>query len=90
MTPAEQLAYIKQLEQQVLDAPKPREISVKISDTTGAIVVSGLAGRWPTTLYRSSWQRLLTNEVGSLILSFIKENDDAITKVMTAAGKTDH
>ena len=50
MTPAEQLAYIKQLEQQVLDAPKPREISVKISDTTGAIVVSGLAGRWPTTL----------------------------------------
>lgn len=69
--------------------PKPREISVKLSDTTGSIVVSGLSGRFPTTLYRSSWKRLLTAEVAKLILTFIKDNDAAITAAMTAAGKTD-
>jgi len=69
--------------------PKPRDITVKLSDTTGSIVVSGLSGRFPTTLYRSSWKRLLTKEVASLILTFIQENDAAITATMKAAGKAD-
>ena len=69
--------------------PKPRAITVKLSETTGSIVVSGLSGRFPTTLYRSSWKRLLTKDVASLILTFIQENDEEITKVMAAAGKID-
>jgi len=69
--------------------PKPRTVTVKLSETTGSIVVSGLSGRFPTTLYRSSWKRLLTPEIAKLILTFIIENDQLITDTMTAAGKTD-
>lgn len=70
--------------------PKPRAITVKLSDTTGAIVVSGLSGRFPTTLYRSSWRKLFTKEIAALVLDFIEEHDAAITAAMTKAGKTDH
>jgi len=87
MTKAQLEAAVKALE---AAQPAPRKITVKLSDTTGSIVVSGLSGRFPTTLYRSSWKRLLTKEVASLILTFIEENDEAITAVMTANGKTDH
>ena len=90
MTKAQQLEYIQSLELQIKAQPKPRAITVKLSDATGAIVVSGLSGRFPTTLYRSSWKRLLTKEVATLILTFIQENDAEITKVMLANGKTDH
>jgi len=94
------MATVKELEEKLakLEAananlvaaqPKPRDITVKLSETTGSIVVSGLSGRFPTTLYRSSWKRLLTPEVAKLILTFIVENDAAITATMTAAGKTD-
>ena len=87
---AELIAKIQSLELQIAKQPKPREVTVKISDNTGAIVVSGLAGRYPTTLYRSSWHRLLSEEITTLILTFIKDNDEAITKAMTKAGKVDH
>ena len=91
MTEAQKLEYIQSLELQVQNSkPKAREVTVKLSEATGAVVVSGLSGRFPTTLYRSSWKRLLTKEVASLILTFIKENDVEITKAMTAAGKVDH
>ena len=89
MTKAQQLEYIQELELKIKNQPKPREITVKLSDTTGAIVVSGLSGRFPTTLYRSSWKRLFTKEVITMILTFIQENDEEITKVMVANGKTD-
>jgi hypothetical protein len=87
MTKAQLQAAVAALE---AAQPAPRKITVKLSDTTGSIVVSGLSGRFPTTLYRSSWKRLLTKEVASLILTFIQENDDEITRVMTANGKADH
>lgn len=89
MTKAQQIEYIQELELKIKNQPKPREITVKLSDTTGAIVVSGLSGRFPTTLYRSSWKRLFTKEVITMILTFIQENDEEITKVMVANGKTD-
>ena len=89
MTETQMLERIQSLELQVANQPKPREITVKVSETTGAVVVSGLASRFPTTLYRSSWKRLLTNDVGTLILTFIKDNEVAITKAMVANGKTD-
>jgi len=91
MTEAQMLERIQSLELQVESSkPKPKTVTVKLSESTGAIVVSGLAGRFPTTLYRSSWKRLLTKEVAQLILSFIKDNDAEITKAMTEAGKVDH
>ena len=86
MSKAELQAMVAKLE---ADQSKPREITVKLSPTTGSIVVSGLSGRFPTTLYRSSWKRLLTKDVATLILAFIEDNDAEITKVMLAAGKTD-
>ena len=87
MTKAELEAYVASLESKIADQPKPREVTVKLSPTTGAIIVSGLSGRFPTTLYRSSWRRLLTNDVAKLILEFIQANDKAITEAMTKAGK---
>ena len=90
MTEAQMLERIQSLELQVANQPKPREITVKVSETTGAVVVSGLAGRFPTTLYRSSWKRLLTKDVAALILTFIRDNEVEITKAMVANGKTDH
>jgi len=86
MNKAELQALVAKMES---NQPKPRTITVKLSETTGSIVVSGLSGRFPTTLYRSSWKRLLTKDVASLILTFIEEHDEEITKVMIAAGKTD-
>jgi len=94
------MATVKELEAQIakleatnanLEAsqPKPKDITVKVSPTTGIIVVSGLAGRYPTTLYRSSWKRLLTQPVAKLILNYIEENDEEITKIMGEAGKVD-
>ena len=86
----EKLAQLEAANANLIAAqPKPRDITVKLSDTTGSIVVSGLSGRFPTTLYRSSWKRLLTKEVATLILTFIKDNDEAITATMKAAGKVD-
>ncbi len=90
MTESQMLERIQSLELQVANQPKPREITVKVSETTGAVVVSGLAGRFPTTLYRSSWKRLLTKDVAELILTFIRDNEVEITKAMVANGKTDH
>ena len=90
MTEAQMLERIQSLELQVAVKNKPKTVTVKLSEATGAIVVSGLAGRFPTTLYRSSWQRLLTKEVATLILTYIQDNEAEITKGMLAAGKTDH
>ena len=89
-TEADLLAKIESLELQIHRQATPKNVTVKVSETTGAIVVSGLAGRFPTTLYRSSWKRLLTKDVASLILTFIKENETEITYAMTKAGKIDH
>ena len=85
MSKADLVAMVANLE---ANAPKPRTITVKVGEK-GGIVVSGLSGRFPTTLYRTSWQRLLTKEAATLILTFIQENEVEITKVMLANGKTD-
>ena len=90
MTEAQMLERIQSLELQVAVKNKPKTGTVMLSEATGAIVFSGLAGRFPTTLYRSSWQRLLTKEVATLILTYIQDNEAEITTVMLAAGKTDH
>ena len=69
--------------------PNPRELTLKVSETTGVISLGGIGGRFPVSLYRSSWQRLFTPEVAKWILEWIKENDKLITDTMKANGKTD-
>ena len=87
MSETEKNDYIKSLEAKVADMPKPKDITVKISENTGCIVVGGLTGRYPVSLYRSIWKRLLTKQVADIILKFIKEHDAEITATMTKAGK---
>jgi len=86
MTKAQMQAAILALEAQV---PGPREVTVKISDKTGVIVVSGLTGRNPISLYRSTWRRLFTQPIIEKILAFLDENDEKITNEMAAHGKVD-
>ena len=85
-------AKVAELEQAnanlVASQPKPKAITVKLGEK-GGVVVSGLSGRFPTTLYRTSWQRLLTKEIATLVLTYIKDNEAEITKVMLANGKHD-
>lgn len=55
---------------QALDATKQGKLTLKISEK-GGLSLYGL-GRWPTTLYRSQWQRLL--EYAPTIQEFIRVN----------------
>ncbi len=54
-----------------LKGQRSRGITLKVSEK-GALSVYGL-GRFPVTLYKEQWQRLL--EVADDIRAFLKEND---------------
>ncbi len=51
-------------------------VSVKVSEK-GAVSVYGL-GRFPVTLYKEQWSRLL--DMAEDIRAFIRENDDKLKK----------
>lgn len=51
-------------------AQQPKALSLKVSDK-GALSVYGL-GRFPVTLYRGQWERLLTH--ADVISRFIRDN----------------
>ena len=53
----------------------PRKLSMKVSDK-GALSVYGL-GRFPVTLYRGQWERLITAQAE--ISAFIEANADRLT-----------
>ncbi|MBL6989008.1 MAG: hypothetical protein ISR65_04495 [Bacteriovoracaceae bacterium] len=53
---------------------KTKEITFKVSQK-GAVSVYGM-GRFPVTLYKEQWQRLLERKDD--ILSFIDENSDSL------------
>ena len=55
-------------------APKPKEISMKVSPK-GGLSVYGM-GRFPVTLYKEQWIRL--KEKKEDILSFIDEHDSEL------------
>ncbi len=63
---AENRALREQMEQR-----KPGQLRLKVSEK-GAVSVYGL-GRFPVTLYKEQWLRLL--DYGEEIRSFIREND---------------
>ena len=59
-TKTEMEARIKELEAQAEAKNGAGTVTFKVSQK-GALSVYGL-GRWPTTLYRSQWERLLEHE----------------------------
>ncbi len=56
------------------DKKKPRDISFKVSQK-GAVSAYGL-GRFPVTLYKEQWHRLLDQK--EELLEFISENEDSL------------
>ena len=69
--------------------PAPKTMTIKVSEKTGCIIIGGLTGRYPISLYRSTLQLLFTPENASTVLTFMEENEELITNTMAANGKTD-
>jgi hypothetical protein len=61
-------------ENERLKGQRTRGISLKVSEK-GGVSVYGL-GRFPVTLYKEQWTRLL--DMADDIRAFIKENDDKL------------
>jgi hypothetical protein len=80
MNPEDLQAEIERLkaENEALKTSRPAKgaISIKVSEK-GAVSVYGL-GRFPVTLYREQWERLLQSSED--IRKFIAENEDRLKK----------
>jgi len=78
MTEEELRAEIERLkaENEALKAPASGQISLKVSEK-GGVSVYGL-GRFPVTLYKEQWEKLLT--MSDEIKKFIKKNDRLLKK----------
>lgn len=75
-TPEEEIARLR-AENEDLKKKKSgvKELSYKVSQK-GAVSVYGM-GRFPVTLYKEQWLRLLAKK--DEILEFITENEDSLT-----------
>lgn len=69
----EELARLR-AENAALKSKGPKELSCKVSDK-GGVSVYGL-GRFPVTLYKEQWTRLL--DFGGQIRAFIDDNSDKL------------
>ena len=67
MTKEQLIAHIAALQS------NPRKLTMKVSEK-GALSVYGL-GRFPVTLYRGQWERLIEETTTDAIRAFIKAND---------------
>ena len=67
-------AIIDALQAKLALANKPRKLTLKVSDK-GAVSVYGM-GRFPVTLYRGQWERLLSAH--EEITSFIQANEGVL------------
>lgn len=72
MTSEQLIALITQMA-----AQPARKLSFKVTDK-GGLSVYGL-GRFPTTLYRSQWERLLAPDTVVAIEAFMKANASLLT-----------
>ena len=68
-------AEIDRLSALLAKATKPRKLTLKVSDK-GAISAYGM-GRFPVTLYRQQWERLLAS--ADEIQSFIEANASVLS-----------
>lgn len=69
------LARIAELEAQVTAAKAPKPVKLKVSEK-GAVSVYGL-GRFPVTLYKGQWEKLLAE--AEAIKAFIEANQSRLT-----------
>jgi hypothetical protein len=79
MSEQDLLAEIERLKSENENLKKPVSrgvVSFKVSDK-GAVSVYGL-GRFPVTLYKEQWEKLLDQADG--ILQFINDNDSRLKK----------
>ena len=60
-----------------LRAQGQSKLMLKVS-TKGALSVYGM-GRWPVTLYREQWARLLDKDMVQLIQDFIEAHDGELS-----------
>jgi hypothetical protein len=63
-------------ENEALKRPTRGQISIRVSEK-GGVSVYGL-GRFPVTLYKEQWEKLLAS--ADMIKSFIQENDRLLKK----------
>jgi hypothetical protein len=76
-TEAELQAELERLRAENESLKRPRgQVALKVSEK-GALSVYGM-GRFPVTLYREQWEKLL--EMKDVILHFIQENDHLLKK----------
>jgi hypothetical protein len=76
-TESELQAELERLRAENESLKRPRgQMSLKVSEK-GALSVYGM-GRFPVTLYREQWEKLL--EMKDVILHFIQENDRLLKK----------
>jgi hypothetical protein len=76
-TEAEMQAELERLRSENEALKRPRgQVALKVSEK-GALSVYGM-GRFPVTLYREQWEKLL--EMKDVILHFIHENDHLLKK----------
>lgn len=52
-------------------------LTLKISAKTGAVVLRGLSGRWPVTLYASQWRRLI--DFAPTIIEFLDSHSAEVS-----------
>jgi hypothetical protein len=67
-------------ENEALKRPAKGQLSIRVSEK-GGVSVYGL-GRFPVTLYKEQWAKLLAS--AEQIATFIKENDHLLKKKETA------
>ena len=72
-TNAELQARIKELEATIeANKPAPKTMTIKVSEKTGCIIIGGLTGRYPISLYRSTVQELFSPANAHKVLTFLK------------------
>ena len=78
-TGAELTSTIEELEAQLKAVKQQRKdrLYPKVS-SKGAVSVYGL-GRWPTTLYRAQWEKILNPEFVEELRAFIEQNKDSLS-----------
>jgi hypothetical protein len=65
-------------ENEALRAVKHKALSFKVS-AKGALSVYGF-GKWPVTLYKQQWLRLVDAKTLAMLEQFIKANDKLLTE----------
>lgn len=75
LSQAELLAFARRMQEKAERAAN-RKLSLKVSEK-GAVSLYGM-GRWPVTLYRSQWERLLSN--AEEIKLFLLDNAEKLSE----------